>query len=812
MVLRNGRLGVEANLVHVARAPVLLDRVASEGVGPYGSDLLRQMLWNGELQQLRSRHDADLVHLFTGDAPRLVQACGRAYLLTEGNTAEDFGGFAYGWTTNDCAGADDAQTFAHEIGHGLGANHDPPNATGIQPEDAVRPYAFGHANFDHIPGVGTAMSYRGQIEPYFSSVRIRPRRRTIGIAGEQENERALRATKNLGVRYSDALEPPEEGAPVAPSGVRVETTGASTARVSWVDNSDDEDGFEVWVQREGQPLAVATLAGVDDESVEVEDLEPGYHFFWVYSYIGSIRSWRSRYADAVVPGAEPAAPTDLDVTAIGSAAIVTWTDNSDDETGFELQVLRGGELWLRDDLAAGRWFGIVTGLEPGVRHVYRVAAYSGGGLSWSENVAVVSPERKGPAPPTNLRATVTDPTSVRLTWTDNSDDEVGFRVSASVWGWSGIFEVDAGVESIEIPGLARGGNYFFSVAADDAEGLSGRSATLNVRLGVGGSGPRGPRRLRAAPIDPVSARLTWDDDSTDELGFEIQVRAFGERWGRVALVGANEEEFVLEGLASGTAGDYRVFAYNDTGFSGASNTVTVKPRGGVVPTDFTAAPSGDDAIDLEWSGRWADPSLGIVSVEGRNPESGWVELATAEAAAGSVRVGGLETDTPYTFRLATGTGGAREFSGEASATTGAFRDACRTGARYLCLRGGRFEVQAHWTNPDVPGDHGPGTAVPIDFSDESGLFWFFEPANVELVLKVLDGTALNGNFWVFFGALSDVEYWVTVEDTRSGQRRTYHNPPKEICGQSDLAAFSGGNAAVALASPAGARARPASTW
>ena len=157
---------------------------------------------------------------------------------------------------------------------------------------------------------------------------------------------------------------------------------------------------------------------------------------------------------------------------------------------------------------------------------------------------------------------------------------------------------------------------------------------MTVALGVGGPGPRAPRRLRATPIDSTSARLTWVDDSTDELGFEIQVRLFGEVWERAALVGADVEAFDLEDLAPGSADDYRVFAYNGTGFSGSSNTVTVKLRQISAPTEFTAAPSGDSAVDLEWSGRWAERSLGTLSIQGRNPESGWVDLVTAAAAAG----------------------------------------------------------------------------------------------------------------------------------------------------------------------------------
>ncbi len=209
--------------------------------------------------------------------------------------------------------------------------------------------------------------------------------------------------------------------------------------------------------------------------------------------------------------------------------------------------------------------------------------------------------------------------------------------------------------------------------------------------------------------------------------------------------------------------------------------------------DFTSeirpTPSGNSAVDLKWFGRWLDRSLGPLTVEGRNPESDWVELVAAEALAGSVQVTGLMTDTPYTFRLVSKARGSRFLSEEASTTTGAFRDACRSGGRYLCLGDGRFEVQAHWTNPDMMGDYGFGAAVPIDTSDESGLFWFFQPDNVELVIKVLDGRALKGKFWFLYGGLSDVEYKITLTDTVTGSAAGYANKKGSICGHVDTGPF-----------------------
>jgi hypothetical protein len=127
--------------------------------------------------------------------------------------------------------------------------------------------------------------------------------------------------------------------------------------------------------------------------------------------------------------------------------------------------------------------------------------------------------------------------------------------------------------------------------------------------------------------------------------------------------------------------------------------------------------------------------------------------------------------------------------GSAKPAYGAYRDfiASWAGAqgRTLALLGGRFTVEVSWR--DHEGNTGFGRAVPD--SDQSGFFWFFDAANLELVVKALDGRPVNNRWWIFYGALSDVEYWITVTDTQSGQVRRYHNPPGNLCGKGDTSAF-----------------------
>ena len=110
---------------------------------------------------------------------------------------------------------------------------------------------------------------------------------------------------------------------------------------------------------------------------------------------------------------------------------------------------------------------------------------------------------------------------------------------------------------------------------------------------------------------------------------------------------------------------------------------------------------------------------------------------------------------------------------------------CVPGPSRLCLGGARFSVEIAWK--DFAGNRGTGKAVGL--TDDTGWFWFFDPANVEVVLKVLDGTPLNGHHWVFYGALSSVEYMVTVTDTQTGEVNVYKNPSGRLASVADTAAF-----------------------
>jgi hypothetical protein len=95
------------------------------------------------------------------------------------------------------------------------------------------------------------------------------------------------------------------------------------------------------------------------------------------------------------------------------------------------------------------------------------------------------------------------------------------------------------------------------------------------------------------------------------------------------------------------------------------------------------------------------------------------------------------------------------------------------GGEASLLLAGRFEVETRWT--DFAGIEGDALTAPLR-SENAGLFYFFSPDNWEMLVKVLDGCAINNHYWVLAAATTDVGYRMTVSETDSTRSKVYQNP------------------------------------
>ena len=112
------------------------------------------------------------------------------------------------------------------------------------------------------------------------------------------------------------------------------------------------------------------------------------------------------------------------------------------------------------------------------------------------------------------------------------------------------------------------------------------------------------------------------------------------------------------------------------------------------------------------------------------------------------------------------------------------REACTPNPATLCVDDQpgdrRFEATVFFSTTQGNQPTGFGTAIPLSSVGvpSGGIFWFTNPENPEMLLKVLNGCAFNGHYWVFYAAGTNFALEVEVTDTVTGSTWLSLNPDR----------------------------------
>jgi len=372
----------------------------------------------------------------------------------------------------------------------------------------------------------------------------------------------------------------------------------------------------------------------------------------------------------------PAAPADLAATATGAESIdLTWTDGSDDETGFRVE---------RKDGAEGTWSEIAgtaadsttftdTGLAPLATYTYRVRACNDDGCSEYTAEASATTEDVPPGAPTELTAGADGPDTIHLSWSDGADNETGFQVErrrGADSAWSQVAAPAADSTTFSDTGLSPATTYTYRVRACNEAGCSAFSDEAGAT--TEDVPPEAPSGLQAEADGPTAVQLTWTDASGNEDEFQVERKeGAAESWSRVKTAGADAEGWTDTGLTSLTSYTYRIRACNAMGCSPFSNeaTATTTDLPPDAPTGLSATATGQSTIELSWTDE-SDNETGF-RVERRKESGGsWSTVATRGPNTESLQDSGLSASTAYLYRVrACNEAGCSDFSNEAGATT-----------------------------------------------------------------------------------------------------------------------------------------------
>ena len=225
-------------------------------------------------------------------------------------------------------------------------------------------------------------------------------------------------------------------------------------------------------------------------------------------------------------------------------------------------------------------------------YTFRVKAFNSFTQSGYTNLAFVTTVLSTIAAPANLAATLS-PTMVnraRLTWQNKSSNQLGLTVerktgdSASVAPFIVLSTLSANATSYTDSTLADTTTYTFRVKALNSFTQSGYTNLASVTTVL--STLAAPANFGNASLSPTivnHAQLTWQDKSSNELGFIVE-RKTGDSasvspFTVLATLGTNGTSFVDSTLADTTTYTFRVKAFNSfiqsDGYTNLASVTTV---------------------------------------------------------------------------------------------------------------------------------------------------------------------------------------------------------------------------------------------
>jgi hypothetical protein len=262
-----------------------------------------------------------------------------------------------------------------------------------------------------------------------------------------------------------------------PTSLAAKGKSSTQIALTWKDNSNNETGFKIEKKTGGctstNPWTVIAANPANTISDTISGLIPNTTYsFRVRAYNAASNSDCSNCVSAKTGvSGSASSPTKLNATSVSPSKVnLTWSDNSANETGFEIYRKAGAEAWaLRTTTGPNiKVFSDATATYNSSTTTYQyyiVASNTSGDSSSTYNAMV-------PYQPTNLKvAKGTAVGSLILSWTDKSTNETGFEIywksgsCSSTSTWAKIPTLGANKTSWTHKGLKSGNTYSYKIRA-----------------------------------------------------------------------------------------------------------------------------------------------------------------------------------------------------------------------------------------------------------------------------------------------------------------------------------------------------------
>lgn len=424
--------------------------------------------------------------------------------------------------------------------------------------------------------------------------------------------------------------------------------------LSWTDLSNNEDNYLVEVSKGNGSfvsLASSALIARNATSHVFRGLEPSTLYRFRVSAVNGAGAYQPLDGGSCTTAAF-ARPTDLlgttpsDPAKSNETIQLTWSDNTDNESGFIIEVKESTEQTYRRlaHVQKNQTQYLWTAAKPGTTYNFRVRAFFGGQFTYTTGFPRQTIYLGQPGPdyveslnsePTTESTTALFPDApadlvaqaqrttygsglVWLSWTRHAVNAKRHEVQFSLDGvnWQSAFAGNIGVVTGSVSGLLPDTTYQFRVRAVNEVGASAWATPASARtLAIEETEstslvvPAAPEQLVATTLNPNQISLTWSDRSTNETNFRVQISTDGETFTDLTLLGVGATSYSVGGLSPSTTYFFRVFAVNRAGDSvTASNVAQATTSPYVAPSNLIATAVSNTQVALRWTDNTNDES------------------------------------------------------------------------------------------------------------------------------------------------------------------------------------------------------------
>jgi len=455
-----------------------------------------------------------------------------------------------------------------------------------------------------------------------------------------------------------------------PTNLTTTVISSTQIDISWTDNSGNEAGFKIERKTaiDADYTVLTTIASADITTFSDIGLIDGTGYYYRVKTFNAYGE--SSYSNETCTPTPILAPSSLGTNVVSSSQIdLTWLDNSATESGYKIERKSGiaGSYSVITTVAGSNVVLLSdTGLLDGMTYYYRVSAYNATGESSYSNEA-------SPAIPLNtpsvLVANQVSSSRIDLAWTDNSNNESGFRIERKT-GLNGTYgEITQAMANVisfsDTSGLIDGTVYYYQIKSYNTTDNSAYTNEANATT------PINPiSGLAANAVSASQINLSWTDNSNSETGFRIERKTgTGGFYAPITTIAtANINSYFDTDLADGITYYYKICCYNATGDSAYSETVDastiISP-----PSGLSATVVSYSQVNISWSDNSGSES-GYKIERKAGAAGSFSEIATVGPDSLAFASVDLIDGTAYYYRVrAYNATGVSAYCAEASATT-----------------------------------------------------------------------------------------------------------------------------------------------